>query len=94
MDNLSTNRKYNEELNTFMSIAPPIHLQSAIQPIWKTLHEILKKLVLEHRDADKRNAAGTRISEEDKESSVLLDDIINRMDEVSESRRTEKEEKT
>lgn len=64
------------------------------KPTWKTLNDLFKKLVSDHRDASKRNSAASGIIEIRGERELLLEDISLAVGEAVEQRRAEREEKS
>ena len=63
-------------------------------PTWKTLSDRFKKILSDHRLAARDNAAASGNIEVRGVREVLLDDVVLEIDEWSEQRRVEQDEKT
>lgn len=87
-------KKFEETVATFIASAPPSKMNTVIRPSWKTVYDRFKKLVADHRSEDRTNAGASGIDEEESETSALLYDIVQAMDDTAEARRAERNEKT
>ena len=87
-------RKFNDALQTFLRITPPSRLAEIIHPTWKNIYDRLKKQVSDHKTSDKRNTAASDICGKFQESTVLLDDIAQRINDTAEEHRAERQQQS
>lgn len=78
----------------FIEVIPSALKERYMEPKGKTVSDRFDLIMTQRRSEDKKNRASSGISEEQTELNVLLDDLILQRDEMDESRRKEKEEKT
>ena len=86
--------KYEEALQLFLTSAPEGCFDTVTSPTCKTLSDRFKKILSDHRLAARDNAAASGIIEVRGERELLLDDFVLEIDEWSEQRRDERDEKT
>ena len=86
--------RFEETLSLFLSALPAGALEGICLPTWKTLSDRFKKIVADHKTETRSNATASGIIEIRGEREILLDDIVLSMNEWSEKRRSEREERT
>lgn len=90
----TSQRKFEETLDIFISNSPKDRLAVVTAPTWKTIYERFKKIVADHRANTRESKAASGVAEDETERTQLLDDIVEEMDDTAELRRTERNEKT
>ena len=86
--------RFEEALSPFKASLPNGSLDTVGAPTWKTLNDRFKKILSDHREAVKANAAASGIIEVRGERETLLDDVALEVDEWEEAKRAERDERT